>query len=220
MSKRSSTTILVRNPAFDKRMKTTGRTRPVFKKKSASVRKAELKNIDVTVSNPFTFGQLTANVSVLNVPCIEGTAPTTHVGRQIRMRSLTSKMHARMAGTSVGQSPLRMLYVYDRQPNGAIPATTQIVQTDEITGLMNLANSHRFQVLADVFVEDIGTYGPGATFKSIFRKLDHVTEFNETNGGTIADIQTGSILLLTWQAGVTIASPASQINCRIRFEDS
>ena len=59
---------------------------------------------------------------------------------------------------------------------------------------MNLANNRRFEVVMD---EEIPA-AQAASSLNIKRyvKLNHVVEFNQVNGGTIADITSGSLYRL------------------------
>lgn len=183
-------------------------------------RKEELKNFDFEAVQPVTFSQTTANANVINV-IDNGTAFNQHVGREILMKSLYVRWNMQMAATSTNSSSLRLLVVYDRQTNTALPATTQIVQTDEIVGMMNLNNNKRFSVLLDEVIPCLGTGGPQAAYVSRYVKLNHLVEFNQTNGGTVADIQTGSVIALFWQEGnLGVASPVGSAYFRIRFLDA
>lgn len=182
----------------------------------------ERKNIDVvSATSEIIAGQVTASGLLLNVPCIEGTSPTTHIGRRIKMLSLHIRWQGSMAATSTGASPLRMLVVYDKQPNAATAATTQVVAVDAIQSPMNLANAQRFTILMDEDVKCVGTAGPQSWFVDRFRKIDLDVEFNETNGGTSADVQTGLVLVFFWQNGaIATASPTGTFYSRIRFVDA
>lgn len=151
----------------------------------------------------------------------QGTAPTEHIGRRVQVTSIAYKWTGSLATTTAGASPLRMVLIYDRQPNAAAATTTTIFNTNDIATFTNLANSSRFTILADEFVEAVGTGGPGAWAIKGYRKLNLQTEFNETNGGTIADITTGSYLAAFWQNGNLItASPTNLFSCRLRYTDA
>lgn len=186
----------------------------------AHVRKTELKNVDLNTSALITFNQTTANLQLLNA-MIEGTAPTQHVGRRVIMKSLLIHWEGHLAPTTTGSSPLRCLVVYDRQTNAAASVATQVLAVDSIQSPMNLFNNHRYAVIADIEVPCVGVAGPQSWLVKRYVKLNHVVEFNETNGGTVADIQTGAVFCLFYQdGGLLIASPAGNFYSRIRFEDA
>lgn len=221
--KRQATTLLIKNPEYNKKPKQM----VVFKPKpslanptTSNVRKLEKKNIDVTSSATIVFNTSTAFGLLLN-NCVEGSAPTNHIGRAIQMKSIQWRWQGTLAPTTTGAASLRMLIVYDKQSNGAFPATNQIVAADNLISPMNLANSKRFIILADQDIPYVGTAGPQAWDVKGYRKINLTTEFNETNGNTIADIQTGAVLALFWQSGqLLVASPTNNFYSRIRFEDA
>jgi len=180
----------------------------------------ESKNFDLLSTNTIVFSTSTATVVQTNVGIVQGTTPNTHIGRALRMTHLEHRWDGSLAPTSTGSSPLRILTVYDRQPNGALAATLDIMAIDAIYSAMNLNNSHRFQVICDSLVDCLGTQGPQAFIKVIERKLNHVVEY-KGNAGTIADITTGALITLVWQNGnIGIATPLDALNSRIRFEDA
>jgi len=204
---------------------------PIFKKKQAMKknyslvapptmsRRGEKKNLDFTVANTIVAAQTTAVVALLNA-ALQGTTPQTYIGRSIRMTSIHIRWLGGFVATTAGASPLRMLVVYDKQTNAATPATTAVVVADAISNPMNLANNRRFVILMDEEVETVGTGGPQCWFVNRYRKLNLVTEFNTTNGGTVADITTGGIFVFFWQNGnIVTANPSSVIYSRIRFVD-
>jgi len=126
-----------------------------------------------------------------------------------------------MAPTSTGTSPLRVLVVYDKQPNGAAPAATDILAADTIQSVNNLSNSRRFVTLCDEIIPCIGTQGPGSDHRVIYKKLNQAVEFNAGSAGTVADIQTGSVYMLTYQnANILVAAPTGAVVTRLRFSDN
>ena len=102
------------------------------------------------------------------------------------MRSLLIRWNGCLAQTSVAGSGLRMVVVYDKQTNGALPATTDVFAADQMSSPMNLANNRRFEVVMDEEIPCVGTGGPQAWNIKRYVKLNHVVEFNQVNGGTIA----------------------------------
>lgn len=180
----------------------------------------EKKNNDFSSQATVVAATATATILTLNA-MTQGTAPTNYLGRSVIMKSIAWIFTGALAATSAGGSPLRVLIVYDKQTNAALPATTQIVVNDRIDTFMNLANSKRFIVVADQQVQSVGTQGPQGWYIHGYRKMNLPMEFNTTNGGTIADIQTGAMYALIWQDGKIItADPINSFNCRIRFEDA
>ena len=195
------------------------RARSNFQQPRRKISQVEKKNFDATSTTTIVAAQSTATVLQIFTPD-QGTAPTEHVGRRTNAVSLTYKWEGSFAPTTVGSSPLRMLIVYDKQPNAATPATTTIVVSDIIVTLMNLQNSRRFKVIADEIIPEFGVNGPASFMISGFRSINLETEYNDVNGGTIADITTGSMIALFWQNGnIITASPTNAFFSRVRFTD-
>jgi len=181
----------------------------------------EKKNFDTDAgSSLLAFGTATANVLSLFEP-INGTGPTQHQGREVTMKSLHVRWQVSIAATGTGSASLRCLVVYDRQSNTLQATTAQVLAADEITSPMNLNNNKRFTILMDEFVDCIGTGGPQSALIQKFVKLNHVVEFNQTNGGTFADITTGNVVCLLYQSGgLLIANPTGNFYSRVRFVDA
>lgn len=185
----------------------------------------EKKNVDIIVAGPITFSQSTANLALLNGNTYGNTA-TTHVGRKIRMTSIQFRWRGgRNTGgtTSTGQSPLRMLVVYDKQANHAAPTAVQICTVDSIVSPMNLNFSQRFVVLFDEIIAPYSA-GQGESDNSFYRKgykaTNLVTEFNAGSVGDITDIETGSIYALFWQDGnIAVGTPSNSVYFRMKYED-
>lgn len=195
--------------------------RGVFLSHQGGKHTEERKNIDVIAGANIAFGMATAIALPLNVPCIEGTSPTTHVGRRIKMKSIFVRWQGSLAPTTTGASPLRLLVVYDKQPNAATAAANVVLTTDVIQSPMNLANNKRFVVVIDELIPCVGTSGPTSWAIERYRKIDLDTEFNETDGGTSADVTTGLMVAYFYQNGnLLIANPSGGFYSRIRFVDA
>lgn len=183
----------------------------------------ELKNIDVSLttgSNIFVPASTAGVVTLLN-GVAQGTTATTRLGRRITMRSLFIKGDVSMAPTTTGAAPLRILIVYDMQTNATAPVATDVLTLDQINSPMNLSNSRRFKTLCDIEIPCLGAQGPQAVQWSRYIKLNHAVEFNTGSAGTVGDIQTGSVYMLTYQnGGLLVANPTTLVYTRIRFSDN
>lgn len=191
-----------------------------FKKKSSrKYNRVEKKNFDYFSNNTIVAGQTTAFTASICTPD-QGTSPTEHIGRRTTLKSVQWKWSGSYAPTTAGTSPLRLMIVYDRQPNAALAATTQIVTVDSINAFPNLANTRRFKILVDEQLEGLSIQGPSSFYSSGYRKFNLEQEFNDVNGGTVADITTGNLIVLLWQNGnIITANPTSNIYIRTRYTD-
>lgn len=137
-----------------------------------------------------------AGITELN--CIpQGATVANRIGNKVVIKSIHYRAHLNAAAGTVGV--VRLMIVRDNQPNGAFPAATDILLNQPagaLTGYsgVNIANKSRFAVLRDGFypidqaqslVHQVNLYIKG--------RFD--TEFGG-NAGTIADLRTGSLLLV------------------------
>lgn len=197
------------------------RVTPAFVKKIVA-KSTELKNLDTTLNTRIVAAQTTATVGEIFSPDA-GTDPTEHVGRTTNEVSLEYHLQISYAATTAGSSPIRIAIVYDRQTNAALPTITDVWESDVINTLRNLANSKRFKVLVDKKLDGLSDAGPKSLFHHGFRKFKFPleTNYNQTNGGTIADITTGSFISYVWQNGnIITANPVAVLTTRIRFTDA
>lgn len=135
--------------------------------------------------------------------------------------------------TDQGYQQARMIIFADFQPNGATPAITDLLVNADPASQLNPNNRDRFRVLKEkTWTFDAVQINPGnqgfgtinrtvAQLKVFKRLRNFETIFNGTNGGTIADINSGA-LYVCWigsAAGAT-ASCAANWSYRVRYEDA
>lgn len=173
----------------------------------------------------------TGFVQCICIPVL-GNDYNNRVGRKITMSSVYVRGYARTeisatpAATTVSSQQGRIMLIYDDQPNGALPAITDILNTADPASQLNLNNRDRFRVLKDkCFAFDPYLQSASASAQifsvRIYRKLNIDCTFNGVNGGTIADIQTGALLLAyvgSNAAGVSTDANA-YLSSRVRFLD-
>ena len=92
------------------------------------------------------------------------------------------------------------LVVYDRQPNGAAPVIADILTTASPIAFTNQANKDRFKVLCRRRLTILGTSANPADTENYFHHeylvMDLESIYNQTNGSTIADCTTGTLLFV------------------------
>lgn len=206
----------------------TGRSRKAPGKRTraiapyvAKLTSRELKFIDTVPSaDPVIASDTFSAGTVLNT-CIAGPLATNRIGRKIKMENLFIRWGNTLAATSVGGSPLRILIVYDRQTNIALPAITSILLTDSFYSPMNLSNRDRYLILMDKITAPIAVNGQFSVSGKKFINLRGLEAmYNTTEGGSVADITTGGIYLFVAQnSGITVATPNFFSTCRIKFSD-
>lgn len=165
------------------------------------------------------------------------------VGSRIEMKNIHIRGIIENIATSIS-SYGRMLIVYDRQPNGAAPAITEVLQSRDQTGTaatssqseINLDQRDRFVILRDkqwylppvTNTANVLTNGP--TYPA--GESENTWEINEfikmkglvthykssSNPTTIADINTGAVYLLFIQ-NQSASTYQARVGIRVRFLD-
>lgn len=162
----------------------------------------------LTPANPPTF-------QVLNA-MINGAELYQRVGRKTYMKSIHIRGNIIPITTSV-QDFGRLLIFYDAQPNAANPTIATLLQDSNVPALttvyseINLINRARFKILRDYQVQLASLTNTAGVITNLalldpiknsfninfFIKLNGIeAEYNGTNGGTIADISSGAILIV------------------------
>lgn len=203
-------------------------SRPIKKGRYARVRRpvyfprasGELKFIDTADAyNVNTTGTLT----LLNGLSL-GNTSSTRIGQKVTVKSLEVKYRAAVVATTGLDQTHRMLFVLDRQPNGAALTLAEVLSPTNTEGLRNLASPRRFKFLIDYRFDLSAATESGSTKAGklwyVFKK-PLVIEYNSGNAGTVADISSGSIymvLLGSNVAGNTAGTAA--VVTRIRYFDN
>ena len=127
---------------------------------------------------------------------VQGNASNSRFGDKIVMHSIQWRFRVNNAATV----PIRVLLIYDAQPNGALPTLPQPLTALRVEAMKDPDTRHRFTVIRDWYLTNRVT----ATIVSNDEKHDAIqtglTKFSEEsyftgNAGTIADIRTGSYIL-------------------------
>lgn len=142
----------------------------------------------------------------------------------------TATMTMTTPGAAFATDICRLMLVFDKQANGAVATLAQILNSAVARSHLNIDNRDRFRILKDKTFQLEG--GNGDTTKywywggrqshaiKIFKKLNLETTFNSGTAGTIADISTGALYLVSAGAYAT-ATPDPYCDCftRVRFHD-
>lgn len=181
----------------------------------------EWKNIDTSATITSTGGPpaVFSAVTPLNL-IAQGAGLQQHVGRKVALRKLVMRYNTTSSATIGG---VRVLIVYDNNPNGVLPAITDILAANSAIGLQNLDQSDRFLILADFFpFEDRGLDNTSAIVlgKKVLKfNPPLMMLFNNTTTATITAIQSGAIYLAVCNAGNATGSGFTFYS-RIRYTDN
>lgn len=186
--------------------------------------KTEKKNFDTGAAIAAFQPNGTAVLVPINMVNTGATAITA-VGRVITMKSIHVRLNT-LTPAAAAPYACRLLCVYDRSPNGALPIPTAVVanNTDGAAVLMNLGNSDRFSILFD---EKFITGGsPGADNACMW--VDRYVKCSLTSKalgnaftGAIAGVEEGSVYLLALSSGTVTPGPTiTEMATRVRFYDT
>lgn len=178
----------------------------------------EFKSKDTTINAAVI--DSTGSVNLIN-GIARGDDINERTGREIILKSIQINGRIRStAATGVTQIG-RVICVYDRQTNGAAPAITDVLTSNSTTSARNLENRRRFKILMDkVFaLSAAGQSGEQQEFR-FYRRLRHPVTFNAGDAGTVADIASGSLYILTLGENAPGATAGSTtMVSRVRFQD-
>lgn len=228
-----------------KRKATSYKKRKVTKKSVVMAKAGELKWVDqLRSAMDFTS---TVDFDIQN-GLIPGVGVNNRVGRKIKMKSLTiyGDIVRRLTNAASNNDHLRLMLIYDRQPNGAVPGLSDVLQSTDVSGttqtnaqaMLNLTNGERFKVLRDWHwkldqtaisaplpnIEDAqvtsGHVSP-CQFKVYIPLKGLPVSYNAGVAGTQADIATGALYLMS--LGLNAAGTATHsliYTSRLRFYDA
>jgi hypothetical protein len=148
---------------------------------------------------------------------VPGTAIDQRLGRTVTLDCLEALIQDQVtSGTGVDQYH-RILFVYDKQPNGAAFVITDVLDTTNTVSFPNLANRARFDILYDDLHHLNASAEPGSerTY-SIRIPLNRRVIFNAGTAGTVADIVTGSLYILVL-GNVAAGSTAGTLDIMARL---
>lgn len=200
----------------------------------------EMKSVDVQATNTFVNG---ASFTLIN-GLVQGSNAYQRAGRKIDIMRihLTGYVYQNQAGAAPTADYLRLMLVFDKQPDGAAfsigalladVSSAGAVTTNSRSGT-NLDNADRFIMLRDLrFKTDVGGGASANQPRQVSSETDAKWEFNEyikvhlpavyaatSNTGAITDIQSGSLYLVAMglNAGVD-AQYSAATHTRIRYVD-
>jgi len=179
-------------------------------------------SIDATnpVSNPGYY------IKCIN-SCAEGVSRYTRVGKRISLKSVQLKgLVENMTGAAYNN--VRALLVWDKQPTGALPNITDILNNAATMSLLNDDNSERFLILKEEYFDMTGNNTSGNMTTECNKVLKwYVTPKNKetvfsaaTQSDQAAGIAKGALYLVTIGVNVAGSTAASALLAfRMRFLD-
>jgi len=173
----------------------------------------EIHYLDTTNSSNVS----TTSTLVLLNGTTTGDTATTRTGQSIRMNALD--INAYLLGNSTAQQEsVRILIVFDRQPNGAAYTSTGLLNVDNTISMYTVGGQNRYIVYSDEMYA-ISNGGPTNVHFSKRIQLNQHTEYNTGSAGTVADINSGS-LYLQFVSDQGTNYPILAYYCRLWFVDN
>jgi len=186
--------------------------------------RAELKYIDVDQAATAT---TTAGTVTLLNGIAQGTDISNRIGRKFCLKSslLRLAVYPNSATTLQQGDIVRVMLLYDAQPNGVIATVADVLDGFTWESGMNLNNRDRFKVLMDKtfamnpVVYTAGALTAGSPQLRVMKKYKkmNLDVINSGSAATIGSIQTGALLLLV----IGLINNGSTINWlhRTRYTD-
>lgn len=153
-----------------------------------------------------------------------GTDFTNRIGRKVVWKSIQLRGFWIPVDATVSNNLCRVCLVWDSQPNGALPAITDIFQQALGNSMLNLNNRDRFKMVMDkqFIAAEYAATGqavPGTGHIKAFRKLNGLETIFDGTTAAIGDIQSGAMLLVTLGSQATAAAHTLTAAVRMRFCD-
>jgi len=190
---------------------------------SNPTRGPELKFKDGGTTTNLTAGAVnwaTMGATLLLNGLVPDSTASGRIGRKVTLKSVYIRCSPSMNTTSVGGSPFRILVVYDKQANAALPAVTDILLTDDHNSQNNLSNRDRFITVADVMSDTVSAGGDYSTTCVIYKKLNLDVAFNAGTAGTVGDITSGALyVLFSMNGNILTGNPYVKWVSRVRYTD-
>jgi len=188
--------------------------------------RGELKYLDISFP---AVGQSALLVFPINI-IAAGTDNTNRIGRTARIAYCMYNLHFINHQTTNGATPLRVMVVWDRQPNGTVASYNDIINVNALPGentlgMPNIDNKDRFTILSDV-VTSVGSIAPAfpaaAPVHKHMRKLvrvNRMTQYNSTVGNSSAITSGALYLVLHYDQDGSLLELDVTGTTRIRFTD-
>lgn len=177
----------------------------------------EAKKID-RAQNTLSFSNDVPGIVALNL-CATGSDYTNRNGRKIIMEEVSVLGIVRPVDATAQPTLARLLLVFDRQTNGALPAITDILDASTSISSWNLNNRDRFEILEDIsWPLTESNVRPLVYIHDVCYALNHTTVYGGT-GAAITDVQSGSLLLVTVGDDSAVNAGIFKFTTRVRFYD-
>lgn len=202
--------------------------------KPMPVPRGEIKTVDIPLTSS---NFVTTPTAILLNGTATGTNFVNRIGAKVTMKTIQFKANIQNILTST-EGVLRMLVVYDKQPNGALAAIGDVIESRDssntasssIYSCPKVENRDRFEIIRDKTWHAPACTNTGGVLTNLsypsdddemefseYIKLGKKTTYKDTSSA-ITSISTGSLLMFLLCSGTTNAYQLSW-SSRLRFYD-
>ncbi len=187
----------------------------------------EVKQHNFDVTDAVVGSGMIVQAHIMDIP--QGVTSTQRIGQQVTIRNIGFRFSIKLPSTSTLSSSsdnVRVMFVQDKQANGALPANTDVLFQDDMLSFNNLNNKHRFRTLFDrvYTLSASGVGGDGTTDKTgedivydtFYKKVNMKMEYSSSTGD-IGEVKSNNYFVVL---GSTDGLCAFDGKLRIRFSDA
>lgn len=195
-----------------------------FKRGMVAAERPELKVIDT--ANAAYNCSTTGSVTLIN-GVAQGTDFTNRIGRKIHLQSVQVRGQLNGVDDTIVPNRSDLYIIYDKQPNGALPAIGDIFTQATSNSFLNLDNRERFRVLCHrTYVLGATTpatpglsLAPGIHAVEVYQHLKDVDTVFDGTTNAIGDINSGSLLMVWIGNELSTTGAEADVCVRVRFTD-
>ncbi len=183
-------------------------------------KKQEERKVKENILNELVAIAGNAAQSAIQNALVLGNTNTTRIGNKVSFESMAWKGAIRPTGANATGFIARIMFVFDRRPEGIAPTWAMICQSVNCLDLYTISgnNKGRFSILSDEmynFSESVNAQA----FKGFVDLNGKAGDYSLGNGGNVGDISRGAIYFF-----VNCTGNASTVQfdgfCRIRYTDA
>lgn len=180
------------------------------------------KRVELKHDDGLSSSALSAGTIILLSSIAQGAGDNQRIGKFIHYHSMNMNYYYYTTVANITRS-VRVVLVYDKQPNGTLPASTDILETTSPFSLFKEVNRNRFNILFDKihYIDRQDTVGyasrpnnGGQNNVRISLKGKKACFYGATSG--IADLSVGAIYLLLVSDGTGVTLEERN---RIRYHE-
>lgn len=180
--------------------------------------KPEVKFIDFSsVSTSVDSAGLVFQIPLNDIP--QGIDGSDRIGQSVSIKNCGYRVNIDQAITGALPSTVRIMLIWDKQPNGAVPAVTDVLQTANFNSFLNTSYRERFTVLRNDYIS-LSPEGSQTVFIERFVKINMLAQYTDGALPTPPAVAntTGALWLLFISDQPTIL-PLVTFTSRVRFVD-